>query len=152
MEIQFHLEWLKHGQVSSKVFKLAAARFLFLEYVERISKFVPCRVSGALLRGEQRRMGTRIWVCDRAQGAKSLSSEALAATLESLRDSGTHKLEILIGGADGFSKGELEELKPDLRWSFGPLTFPHELAAVIASEQIYRAWTIIRGLPYHSGH
>ncbi|MBI4115053.1 MAG: 23S rRNA (pseudouridine(1915)-N(3))-methyltransferase RlmH [Candidatus Omnitrophica bacterium] len=37
-------------------------------------------------------------------------------------------------------------------WSFGPLTLPHEIAAVVASEQIYRAWTLIRKFSYHSEH
>ena len=102
--------------------------------------------------GEAAKAGTQIWICDRGPGAEILSSETLAETLERVRDSGIRKLHIVIGGPDGFSKKEIETLKPGLQWSFGPLTLPHELAAVVASEQIYRAWTIIRRLPYHSGH
>ena len=42
-------------------------------------------------------------------------------------------------------------LKPDFMWSFGPQTLPHDLAAVIAAEQVYRAFSILNNLPYHRG-
>ena len=83
---------------------------------------------------------------------KVVSSEAVAQLLERLQNSGVRKLGILMGGPDGFSKEQIKSLVPDFIWSFGPLTFPHELAAVVAAEQIYRALTIQRHLPYHSGH
>jgi 23S rRNA (pseudouridine1915-N3)-methyltransferase len=54
---------------------------------------------------------------------------------------------ILIGGPEGLDsalKGACHE-----HWSLGPLTLPHELARVVACEQLYRAWTIHRGEPYH---
>ena len=86
-------------------------------------------------------------MCDRSTGAKELSSEELAKALENLMGSGVRGFQLVIGGPDGFSKGELEELKPDFRWSFGPMTLPHELAAVVASEQIYRAFTRLRWQP-----
>jgi len=81
-----------------------------------------------------------------------LSSEELAARVETLRDSGIRQLHVVIGGADGFTAQEIEAWKPEMRWSFGPLTLPHEVAAIVAAEQIYRAWTILNHLPYHSGH
>ena len=58
----------------------------------------------------------------------------------------------MIGGPEGFTPGELEAMAPGLRWSFGPMTLPHELASVVAAEQIYRALTILHRQPYHSGH
>ena len=152
MIIHFRLAWMKRGVPSRRGFKLPGTRSLFDEYVERISKFVPCQVSGIISEEERKKPGTKIWICDRGTEAKELSSEQLSAELERCRDSGVRELEIAIGGPDGFSKKELEELEPDLCWSFGPLTLPHELAAVIASEQIYRAWTMIRGMRYHLGH
>ena len=54
---------------------------------------------------------------------------------------------LLIGGADGHS-GELRR-RADWLWSLGRLTFQHELAAVLVMEQVYRAYSIKAGLPYH---
>lgn len=56
-------------------------------------------------------------------------------------------LALLIGGSHGLEDGLLDQAHA--RWSLGPLTLPHELARVIALEQLYRAWTILRGEPYH---
>ncbi|MBI3317105.1 MAG: 23S rRNA (pseudouridine(1915)-N(3))-methyltransferase RlmH [Candidatus Omnitrophica bacterium] len=81
-----------------------------------------------------------------------LSSEQIAQELKKVEQSGARALRIIIGGADGFEEKEIEEFKANLLWSFGPLTLPHELAAVVAAEQIYRASTILRAHPYHLGH
>jgi 23S rRNA (pseudouridine1915-N3)-methyltransferase len=56
---------------------------------------------------------------------------------------------LVIGGSHGLDPAMLE--RAHARWSLGPLTFPHELARVIIFEQIYRAFTILRGEPYHKG-
>ena len=58
-------------------------------------------------------------------------------------------LAFVIGGSQGLDQGLLQ--RAHTRWSLGPLTFPHELARVIVLEQIYRAFTIVRGEPYHKG-
>jgi len=152
MEIRFRLGWVESQSLGSKTFKLDGARSLFTDYVNRVSKFIPCQVFGSILRDELGKTGAKIWVCDHTAGAKELSSEELAVAFEKLMVSGIRQLHIVIGGPDGFSKKALDELKPDLRWSFGSITLPHELAAVVASEQIYRALTIIRKMPYHFGH
>src|SRR3990167_7930160 len=152
MEIQFRLAWLKSGNFTHQAFKAKPAYELFYEYIGRISKFAPCRTLGSVSPDEIEKRGAKVWVCDSGTGSKLLSSEGVAECLQRLCDSGARELRIMIGGPDGFSKKKLEELKPDLRWSFGPLTLPHELAALVASEQIYRAFTIIRKMPYHSGH
>ena len=54
---------------------------------------------------------------------------------------------LLLGGPLGLHRTLLDEV--DERWSLSALTLPHELARVVAAEQIYRALTLIRGVPYH---
>lgn len=81
---------------------------------------------------------------------RTLSSEQLAAWIGRERDGGTQHLHFAIGPADGWSKELLD--RADLLLSFGPMTFPHELARVMLAEQLYRAFTIIAGHPYHGGH
>ena len=150
MEISFRLSWMKPGNLT-RGFKSEGARLQFLEYVKRISKFSCISADGGLS-GKKPEAGTKAWVCEKGPGSRPLSSEELAGQIEKLQNEGVRRLEIIIGGADGFSKEELRQLKPDCLWSFGPLTLPHELAAVVASEQIYRAFTILKSHPYHSGH
>ena len=152
MRIRFLLMWTKPGTVVSRAFRLQGACALFEEFVGRISKFAPCEAFGAKPDRILRTASTQLWVCDREAGSKVLSSEALAERLEALCHSGVKELQILIGGPDGLSERELAQMKPDFKWSFGPMTLPHELAAVVASEQVYRAWTILKRLPYHLAH
>jgi 23S rRNA (pseudouridine1915-N3)-methyltransferase len=58
-------------------------------------------------------------------------------------------LTFVIGGSQGLDTGLLS--RAHARWSLGPLTLPHELARVVVYEQLYRAFTILRGEPYHKG-
>lgn len=53
----------------------------------------------------------------------------------------------LIGGPDGLAEQCLQ--RSEQRWALSRLTFPHPLVRVIAAEQLYRAWTLIQGHPYH---
>ncbi len=81
---------------------------------------------------------------------RQMSSEQFAAWLGRERDSGTQHLHFAIGPADGWSAETRRHA--DLALSFGPMTFPHELARVLLAEQLYRAFTILAGHPYHGGH
>lgn len=56
---------------------------------------------------------------------------------------------LMIGGSHGLAPRLLQAATA--RWSLGPLTLPHELARVVIVEQLYRAFTILRGEPYHKG-
>lgn len=56
-------------------------------------------------------------------------------------------LTLVIGGPTGLHANVLDRV--DESWSLSPMTFPHELVRVIVAEQIYRAMTMIKGLPYH---
>jgi len=146
MKIVFCLGWTENP---AKAFKSAAAFELFREYAARIDKFDRCSVSKL---GPAGKSASKLWLCHRSPHAKTLSSEELASALQKIRDSAVQELRIAIGPADGFTAADLKNLAPDLIWSFGPMTLPHELAAVVASEQVYRAYTILQRLPYHSGH
>jgi 23S rRNA (pseudouridine1915-N3)-methyltransferase len=57
------------------------------------------------------------------------------------------RLTLVVGGPLGLHGSLLE--RADRRWSLSALTLPHELARVVAVEQVYRALTLIRGVPYH---
>lgn len=81
---------------------------------------------------------------------RCMSSEQLAAWIGQERDSGIQHLHFAIGPADGWSAEARG--RADLMLSFGPMTFPHELARVMLTEQLYRAFTILAGHPYHGGH
>jgi 23S rRNA (pseudouridine1915-N3)-methyltransferase len=76
------------------------------------------------------------------------SSRALATQLEGWLLT-SRPVALVIGGSRGLAPALLRRAQS--RWSLGPLTLPHELARVIVLEQLYRAFTILRGEPYHKG-
>jgi 23S rRNA (pseudouridine1915-N3)-methyltransferase len=84
---------------------------------------------------------------------RQMSSEAFARWLGERRDRGTQQILFAIGGADGWSEEARQRCaeRGDLI-SLGPMTLPHALARLVAAEQIYRAFTILSGHPYHCGH
>ena len=82
-------------------------------------------------------------------GGKALSSEELADLVQTLKDRSTPVV-FAIGGADGFTASTRKAATS--RLSLGKMTLPHELARIVLLEQLYRAFTILQGHPYHSGH
>jgi 23S rRNA (pseudouridine1915-N3)-methyltransferase len=83
-----------------------------------------------------------------AAGGESWTSEQLAE-LVGRWEMEARDVTFVIGGADGLPADVLA--RAERKWSLGPLTLPHELARVVVYEQLYRAYTIRRGEPYHRG-
>jgi 23S rRNA (pseudouridine1915-N3)-methyltransferase len=74
------------------------------------------------------------------------SSEELARRVDRWQR-GSRPVAVVLGGSRGLEPELLA--RADERWSLGALTLPHQLARVVVVEQLYRAWTILRGEPYH---
>jgi 23S rRNA (pseudouridine1915-N3)-methyltransferase len=103
------------------------------------------REGAALLEAAARGKGaSELWALDLR--GKELSSEELAARVGRLRDSSLG-LTLLIGGDEGFAPAVLEAAR--FRWCLSRLTLPHRLARLVALEQLYRSFEILRGGPYH---
>ncbi|MGB0466094.1 MAG: 23S rRNA (pseudouridine(1915)-N(3))-methyltransferase RlmH [Pontibacterium sp.] len=79
-------------------------------------------------------------------GGKNWSTEDLAQQLENWRMDGRN-LSLLVGGPDGLDSRCIA--LADRKWSLSALTLPHPLVRVLLAEQLYRAWTVIQGHPYH---
>lgn len=77
---------------------------------------------------------------------KALDTAALAKRLNRWLQEGRDQV-LLVGGPDGLAPECLA--RAELTWSLSPLTLPHGLVRVVAAEQIYRAWTILKNHPYH---
>ena len=77
---------------------------------------------------------------------KNWSTEQLAAQVEDWRMDGRN-ISLLIGGPDGLDSRC--SAIADQKWSLSALTLPHPLVRVMLAEQLYRAWTVIQGHPYH---
>lgn len=77
---------------------------------------------------------------------KPWSTGQLSQQLENWQMQGDN-VALLIGGPDGLSADCLARAKQ--RWSLSPLTLPHPLVRVVLAEQVYRAWTLLAGHPYH---
>ncbi|GKU83856.1 23S rRNA (pseudouridine(1915)-N(3))-methyltransferase RlmH [Niallia sp. NCCP-28] len=78
---------------------------------------------------------------------KQKSSEELADTLDKLATYGKSKVAFIIGGSLGLSNDVLK--RADDKLSFSKMTFPHQLMRLVLVEQVYRAFRINRGEPYH---
>jgi len=89
-------------------------------------------------------VGERIVLLD--EGGRLLSSRQLALRLAEWQADG-RDLCFVIGGPDGVA--DVVRERADFCWSLSPLTLPHGLARVLAAEQLYRAWSLLQGHPYH---
>ncbi|MBC7900063.1 MAG: 23S rRNA (pseudouridine(1915)-N(3))-methyltransferase RlmH, partial [Saprospiraceae bacterium] len=86
------------------------------------------------------------FVCLLDVTGKSLTSPDLAAQIEKWQDRSIKEITFVIGGAEGVSAAISQ--KADFSLSLSFLTFTHEMARVVMLEQLYRAYTIIKGFPY----
>jgi len=154
--------------------KEPALQALTDEYLQRISRYVP--VEGIALRDEI----ALLEICGRVSAAKSSSAKSLstkhrksasgvkstlvlmdsrgkefssdqfAQFLGDYQDRNPLPLVFGVGGADGFSQETRAAAQFTI--SLGKMTLAHELARVVLLEQVYRAFTILKGHPYHCGH
>jgi 23S rRNA (pseudouridine1915-N3)-methyltransferase len=137
----------------------ARLRALIDDYTARLSHFVRCEVTEIKELGrtdktgidkETRRIsdalrpGSLTILLD-PEGAEWTSQE-LARQLKTWEDNGVKEVAFVVGGPNGFAP-ELVT-RADKRWSLSRLTLTHEMARVLLVEQLYRAFTIVHGLPY----
>jgi 23S rRNA (pseudouridine1915-N3)-methyltransferase len=104
------------------------------------------REAEAAMLAERTPPGSRVVAL--AREGKGWSSAELARRMDEWR-LGSRAVTFVLGGSHGLAAELLQ--RADDRWSLGPLTLPHELARVVVLEQLYRAFTILRGEPYHKG-
>ena len=151
------------GKIKEKYFTDAIA-----EYQKRLSAFCKLQIIelaeerirsntpndaqiAEVLAAEGRRIMQKIGAADYAAAmcieGRQLSSEELADVLQRVSVAGKSTVDFIIGGSYGLS-GEVKS-RADLRLSMSRMTFPHQMARVILSEQIYRAFEINSGGKYH---
>jgi len=95
-----------------------------------------------------RAIPARAYVVALDEHGRQFSSVELAARLQHWMELG-RDISLLIGGANGLARACLD--RADEVWSLSRLTLPHVMARLVVVEQIYRAWSILEGHPYHRG-
>lgn len=143
------------GTIKEKFFTDAIS-----EYSKRLSKFCKLQIVEVAEESKEQSIEKKIEIeSERLKNAcrgfiillyrckQEVSSEELSNMLDTLKSAGTSEISFVIGGSNGVS----EEFKRQANKcvSFGKITFPHQLFRVVLLEQIYRAFTISAGLPYH---
>lgn len=135
------------GKIKEEYLRSACA-----EYVKRLSRFCKLEIKelaeGRTIREEAPSVlnaakGYKIALCVEGE---TLSSPALADRIKKLTDRG-EEISFIIGSSCGLD--ESVKQSADLRLSFSPMTFPHQLMRVILLEQVYRSFMIISGSEYH---
>jgi 23S rRNA (pseudouridine1915-N3)-methyltransferase len=102
------------------------------------------------IEGERDRLLSRVDVDEIVialdERGRATDSEGLAAWLREWMAAGKD-VALMMGGPDGLHGDCLSRAQQ--RWSLSPLTLPHGLVRIIVAEQLYRAWSIVQGHPYH---
>jgi 23S rRNA (pseudouridine1915-N3)-methyltransferase len=136
--------------------KEPAFRALTEEYLRRIAHYLPAEShemssEESLLQLAENTGGRTRPVLILLDGrGRQFTSEEFAELLRDQQDRGTQNLFFAVGPANGFT--DKARHSADLVLSFGKMTLAHELARIVLLEQIYRAFTILKGHPYHTGH
>ncbi|MED4851775.1 23S rRNA (pseudouridine(1915)-N(3))-methyltransferase RlmH [Caldifermentibacillus hisashii] len=145
-------KYLKQG-IDEYLKRLSA--YAKVEIIEVADEKAPEHLSEAEMEEVKRKEGERIlshlsedtYIITLEISGRMLNSEQLAAKIDELGTYGKSKLAFIIGGSLGLSKQV--QNRSDLALSFSKMTFPHQLMRLILLEQIYRAYRINRGEPYH---
>ena len=148
--MKFRFVWI--GKTRDKNY-----RALQDEYLGRLSHFVKCEVveirdsaphETKEIEGKRilEKLNQSSFVCLLDVTGRSISSPELAKEIERWQNGGMKEVSFVIGGADGVS-AEVAA-RADFRLSLSFLTFTHEMARVVMLEQLYRAYTILKGYPY----
>jgi 23S rRNA (pseudouridine1915-N3)-methyltransferase len=124
------------------------------ENLQRLSHFARFEIVEVKDGGGKEAEGKRILqklnqsslVCLLDVSGKSLSSVGLARELEKWQQDTHKEITLVIGGADGVARSVADRADTVLSLSF--LTFTHEMVRVVMLEQLYRAYTIVKGYPY----
>jgi len=131
------------------------------DYEKRINRFISFSINNIIVKKtadesaamemEGDRMLRRIKEKDKLillhDKGRTMSSVQFADFISNLMGHVAGRIIFSIGGASGFSKAVSE--RADLKISFSKLTFPHDIFRVLFLEQLYRAFTIIKGQKYH---
>ncbi len=134
--------------------KHSGVQSLTAEYVQRIGRYAQIETrelgsEASLFKDVGSSKTAPVLVLLDSRG-KQMSSEEFAEFLDKHQQRGTQHLWFAVGGADGFSEEARKAAATQL--ALGKMTLPHELARVVLLEQLYRAFTILKGHPYHTGH
>jgi len=150
------------GKIKEKFYREALleyekrlGRYCRLEFVEVADEATPNGASALFEEQIKEKEAGRIlekiredaFVCTLEIAGKSFSSEKFARWIEELAVKGTSHIMFVIGGSLGLH--ESVRKRANIALSFSEMTFPHQLMRVILTEQIYRAFRIIHGEPYH---
>lgn len=150
------------GKIKEKFYRDAVeeyakrlSRYCKLEIVELADEKTPDKASPAQEEQIKWKEGERIlgrikedaFVCTLEIQGRKFTSEGFAGMIEQAGVAGRSHIQFVIGGSLGLHSSVCR--RADLAISFSDMTFPHQLMRVILCEQIYRAYRIISGEPYH---
>ena len=145
----------KYLKLGIDEFKKRLSKYCKLEIIELEDEKAPENLSDKEMLMIKEKEGKKIlskikdnsYVIALAIDGKNLSSEELAETINKLGVRGISNITFVIGGSLGLSDVVLS--RADYKLSFSKMTFPHQLMRLILLEQVYRAYRINNGEPYH---